>query len=250
MHEAKMHEKTCFLTLTYSDDKLPPNGSLKVEHWQKFAKRLRKKTPFRFFHCGEYSETGRAHYHAAMFGIDFFKDRKPYRTTDQGHQIYTSASLDSTWTHGQCFIGELTFESAAYIARYILKKQFGEAAWKNYGTDIISFEGQAGTWHQKFEFLLKPEYITMSRNPGIAQPWIEKYMDDVYPSDEVIVRGHQAGVPSYYDDQLERRDPALLKRVKAKRKLKALNDQENQTYDRLDIRAEVRDARMRSIQRE
>lgn len=52
MHEAQMHDKNCFITLTYNDQYLPADGSLHLDHFQKFMKRLRKKfgdVSIRFF---------------------------------------------------------------------------------------------------------------------------------------------------------------------------------------------------------
>ena len=53
MQEAKLHDKNCFITLTYSDDSLPPDYGLRKEHFQGFIKRLRYIAPnVRYFHCG------------------------------------------------------------------------------------------------------------------------------------------------------------------------------------------------------
>jgi hypothetical protein len=38
---------------------------------------------------------------------------------------------------------------------------------------------------------LKPEYTTMSRRPGIAGDWFDKYKDDVYPSDTIHLSGRE-----------------------------------------------------------
>ena len=73
MHEASLYENNCFITLTYNEDHIPSDGSLKKDHFQKFMKRLRKKfgAGIRFFHCGEYgAELSRPHYHAILFNFD------------------------------------------------------------------------------------------------------------------------------------------------------------------------------------
>ena len=76
----------------------------------------------RFFHCGEYGEsTSRPHYHAIIFGYDF-PDKKKWRTTDRGDILYRSPLLETLWDKGSSEIGSVTFESAAYVARYSLKK--------------------------------------------------------------------------------------------------------------------------------
>ena len=75
VHEASLYKNNCFVTLTYSDDKLPSDGSLHFDHFQKFMKRLRRfydDSRIRFFHCGEYGEQySRPHYHCCLFNFDF-----------------------------------------------------------------------------------------------------------------------------------------------------------------------------------
>ena len=96
----------------------------------RFMKRLRKKygSQVRFFHCGEYGDLNkRPHYHAILFGVDFAHDRKLWSQKD-GMKLFTSESLEKLWPYGFCTIGQVTFESCAYVARYIMKKQTGEKA--------------------------------------------------------------------------------------------------------------------------
>jgi len=121
VHESKMHNENCFLTLTYSPENLPPGGTLVPEHFTKFLKRLRKKIHPRkisYFHCGEYGELlSRPHYHALIFGYDF-SDKVPDRKSKSGHPTFSSVTLNKLWGLGLCNIGELNFETAAYTARY------------------------------------------------------------------------------------------------------------------------------------
>lgn len=219
MHEAQMHDRNSFLTLTYNPENLPSDGSLTVRDWQLFAKRMRRELgPFRFFQCGEYGETTfRPHHHAAIFGLDFIEDRTPYKTTDQGHKLYVSEILEALWTHGRVYIGELTFKSAAYIARYVMKKVTGPQAKQHY----------AGR---------KPEFITMSRRPGIGKTWLNQFSTDVYPSDQVIVNGKPARPPKYYDQQYEGSDPGAFKQIRSARVRAGAKQQSNNTPDRLAIR--------------
>lgn len=242
MHEAQMHERTSFITLTYSKKNLPADGSLDVKHWQDFAKRLRKKKgPFKFYHCGEYGDSNyRPHYHAAIFGIDWVEDRKLYTITKQGNRLFTSAELDETWQKGNVWIGNLSFESAAYVARYIMKKVNGDQAEAHYQwTDRTTGE----------IFTLKPEYTTMSRRPGLGSTWFEKYYTDVFPSDEVIIRGRSMRPPKYYDSLLEKRDPLLFKKIKAKRKKEATKYEDDNTYTRLIAKEKVKLAEVASLSR-
>lgn len=204
MHEAQMHERSSFLTLTYSDKHIPEDKSLRVEDFQKFMKRLRRgsSVPLRFFHCGEYGErSARPHYHVCLFGEDFYADRKRISDSQSGFPQYISQRLCETWGLGEIHqqtIGELTFESAAYVARYCLKKVTGDGAAEHY----------AGR---------HPEYVTMSRRPGIGAGWFERFNGEVYPSDSVVMRGREFLPPPFYDKLLEKADPALFARVKSAR---------------------------------
>ena len=56
---------------------------------------------------------------------------------------------------------------------------------------------------------LWPEYVTMSRRPGIGSKWFDQYQSDVYPKDFTTVRGKKIKPPKYYDRLLENVDPEL-----------------------------------------
>ena len=113
VNEASLHPRNSFITLTYSPEHVPWDGSLDVRHWQLFAKRLRKELgPFRFLHCGEYGSGFRPHYHACVFGLDFAGDRRMYKR-DGKSELFVSPQLESIWGKGFCTVGHLTYESAA-----------------------------------------------------------------------------------------------------------------------------------------
>jgi len=213
----------CFITLTYRDEAdatpeqraaglyLPRDGSLNKAHFQKFIKRVRKHFPqkIRYFHCGEYGdENWRPHYHACMFNVSF-DDIQLYQS-DEGFNTYTSPTLEKLWPYGFSTIGELNFDTAAYTARYCLKKVTGHNAQEHY---LRSDEDGMAYW-------LQPEYVTMSLKPGIGHDWYKKYKDDVFPSDETPVpgKGIIGKVPRYYQTILEHEDPETLDLVKAMRK--------------------------------
>jgi hypothetical protein len=40
--------------------------------------------------------------------------------------LFTSDMLTKCWGMGHCLVGDLTFESAAYVARYVVKKINGQ----------------------------------------------------------------------------------------------------------------------------
>jgi len=241
VHEAQMHDRNCFITLTYNPENVPADGGLDVTHWQKFAKRLRKGMgPFRFLHCGEYGDSNyRPHYHAALFGIDFAEDRSLWKKHREG-EIFTSPTLEKTWGQGFTTVGHLTWNSAAYVARYVMKKATGPQAREQYRRiDVETGE----------EYYVKPEYITMSRRPGLGSSWYDKYKKDVYPSDEVIHHGKFQKPPKFYDRSCERADPEIFELVKAKRKAFANAHKENSTTEKLLVREEVKKAQVTRLQR-
>lgn len=207
MHEASLYSDNCFLTLTYDPQHLPADLSLNKRHFQLFMKRLRKRFgKVRFFHCGEYGETtGRPHYHAILFGFDF--PDKVFYSEDRGNRVYTSEILDSLWSHGECKVGAVSFESCAYVARYIMKKVTGDAAEAHYSR--VSEYGEV--------YSILPEYVTMSRRPGIGYEWYRRFGNEVFPSDEVISRGFPSRPPRYYDGLLEDSEPSVFDSVKRKR---------------------------------
>lgn len=242
VHESQLHEDNCFLTLTYSDEHLPQHNSLFFPDFQLFMKRLRRSTDrkIRFFHCGEYGEQfGRPHYHVCIFNYDF--NDKTHHKTLNGNKLYVSQTLESLWTKGFSSIGDVTFESAAYVARYIMKKITGEQSIDHYNT--INY--------QTGEILAerKPEYVTMSRRPGIGKLWFEKFKTDVYPDDFVVLRGKRLKPPKYYNAQYEMVYPSDYAKLKSKRIAGAKAHADNNTYERLRVREEVQQRKYEQLKR-
>lgn len=206
MHEAKMHDENAFLTLTYDSEHLPPRGTLCVPDVQKFLKRLRSRLfpeRIRFFLCGEYGEKlGRPHYHAIVFGFSF-PDKLPISEAGEFTE-YTSELLSETWGLGSARLGSVSFDSACYVANYATKKIVGSK-------DIVDAHYRG----------LVPEFLLMSRRPGIGRSWIDKFGPEVFQSDEIIVRGLQARPPRYYDQVHKAVAPESYERVAAVRSEKA-----------------------------
>ncbi len=240
-HEASLHENNCFITLTYDDEHLPYNGSLDVTHFQKFMKRLRKKyapKTIRFYHCGEYgSQFGRPHYHACLFGHDF-EDKYLWKESN-GVPLYRSSQLENLWTFGHSSVGTVTFESAAYVARYIMKKVTGDDAQDHY-----QHLDENGEFHDRL-----PEYTTMSRRPGIGKDWFEKFSKDVYPEDFIVLNNKKMRPPKYYDGLYEVKEPNEYQSIKRRRKLATSEHSENNTPERLRVREKVQEAKLKTLKR-
>lgn len=237
-----MHSENCFVTLTYSPEMLPLGGTLVVRDFQLFMKRLRKarREPVRFFHCGEYGDQfSRPHYHACLFGCDF-PDKVFSHTTGAGEKLYTSAELDRLWQKGLTSCGSVTFESAAYVARYVTKKVTGAGA---------------AAWYERVNretgeiFSVLPEYTTMSLKPGIGATWFEKFRRDVFPSDEVVMGGRVQRPPRYYDKLLGVGDTPELERIKRDRVLRSAGHYADKTPRRLRDAEIVKEAQLRFLKR-
>ena len=237
IHEAKQWEFNCFLTLTYNDDNLPQDMSLNPKHMTDFWKRLRKKygSGIRYYYCGEYGErTGRPHYHACVFN-HHFPDQTLWKMSRE-NSLYRSESLEELWPYGFSSIGEVTMQSAAYVARYIMKKRTGEHA-----EDWYRFVDSDGVVHNRH-----PEFVRMSRRPGIGSDWIRKYSGDVYSGDFVVIEGRKFRPPRFYDDQLEEEEKQKLKR---KRKKDAERHADNNTPERRRVREELHIRRAERLMR-
>jgi len=213
-HEGLMHEQSCFITLTYDNENLPLNGSLDKRDFVLFMKRLRKQIgKVRFFHCGEYGEQyGRPHHHACLFGW-VPEDKILWKKTNNV-EIYISEFLRQVWGMGHITVGDMTYESAQYCARYILKKLKGK--------DKELFEDSG----------MIQEYTSMSRKPGIGQKYLEKYGKTIVDLDSVVINGFEMKPPRYYTEQLERTYPDEIKENKRKRANYARKNKK--TQDELD----------------
>lgn len=181
MHEKRMHTDSCFVTLTYDDKHLPTGNTLVLDDLQRFMKRLRKNYPagLRFFGCGEYGEkTLRPHYHLLLLNSDF-ADKRLIKTGPE-YNLYASATLSKLWPMGNHALGDVNFHSAAYVARYCMKKITGPKSEAHYN-------GRT------------PEFLVMSRRPGLASAYVNKYASELYAHDNCIVNGVPSSLPRFYD---------------------------------------------------
>jgi len=243
MHEAQLHEKNCFITLTYDNTHLPSDGSLHYEDFQLFIKRLRKKlgnNRIRYYMAGEYGENfGRPHFHACIFGFDFH-DKKLWQRSPSGSMLYRSADLELLWPFGYSSIGDVNFESAAYVARYIMKKVTGKKANQHYS----EIDEETGEINQK-----KPEFNKMSLKPGIGRDFYKKYTSDIYPQDYVILRGKKVKPPKYYDKQYKLDQPFEYDELLYMREKSAKLNSEDNTPERLQAKETVTLAKLQKLKR-
>lgn len=201
-HESTLYEKNSFLTLTYNQKNLPNDQSISKETLQKFIRRLRKQLYpklIRYFGCGEYGEKlGRPHYHLILFNHDFDdKEIHEYGQVDYDarsdsvgfkkgkYPKYKSKTLENIWGKGFCTIGEVSFESACYVSRYITKKINGPLEKSHYKGKL-------------------PEFCLMSKRPGIGKTWIMENFNEIYPKDYFTINGKKCRPIKYYDKCFQR----------------------------------------------
>lgn len=279
MHEASLYWDNCWLTLTFNDEYLSTRQNpFSVERGQKsevtrFLKRLRKKygAGIRYFYCAEYGETcffcnkserdcacdlyhpwrGRPHYHVCLFNHDF-SDKKFFKSIN-GCEHYTSEELDKLWTDpdtglfmGWCTISALTPDSAAYTARYSLKKIKGDLAEAEDPVTGIKHYQRITPDGEIVDIL--PEFNSMSRRPGIGKGWLDQYSKEVFDNDAVLFKTVRIKPPRYYDIKMADIDAFALDENKFIRVDKAENSPDN-TRDRLEVREMIAHEKAKKLHR-
>lgn len=243
MHEAQMYDENAYVTLTYRDEDLPFGGQLVIEDFQKFMKRLRKVLPQRVkvFYCGEYGEEeDRPHWHAILFNVGF-RDKVFFKYSN-GIPLFTSDFLSAKWGMGHCTVGDVTFESAAYVARYTTKKITGDMAYEHYRREVVVPEtGEVREVHRR------PEFAKMSQ--GIGFGWWQKYGKEVYPDDFIVMNGYRMKVPKFYDRKLEVEDKGLYREIKGRRIRRAKERADDNTEARLLVKKQVIEGRLKLLPR-
>lgn len=225
MLELMYHERACFITLTYDDEhlnvreyvnqdgELCKSFTLWKPDFQKFMKRLRRHyepKEIRFFACGEYGgKTGRPHYHAILFGIDFSEDRYIWRASKDGYYSYRSPTLEKIWPFGISQIDDVTWNSCAYVSRYCTKKKYG----------------RQNIYYQTFN--IEPEFNLMSRRPGIGHQYFVDHGDEVYINQEIFLRNNKGAMkvrpPAYFDRLYDIEYPDEMEAIRKARKEMAEN---------------------------
>lgn len=193
MLEASLHSENCFATLTYSPESLKPSAkssttttkmevdcplpSLHKRDLQVWLKRFRKNMEpvrIRFYAVGEYGDqTERPHYHVALFNYP-----NCLHGNSRYSKLYKNCCINcdrvrDTWGLGNVFLGELSQESANYIAGYVTKKMTG--------SDDLRLNGR------------DPEFSLMSRRPGIGADMMDEVASTLMALNLDVT---QADVPS------------------------------------------------------
>ena len=274
-HEAETSKISCFLTLTIAPDQMVTKGFTRQEKRkdgsylavyyppysvykrtiQLFIKNLRdaivvrsgKKRHYqrlKYFACGEYGEgKGKRrvnpHYHIIIMGFDF-PDKVFWKYSHSGEAIYRSELLEKIWPYGYSSIGEVTFQSAGYVARYTLKKSKD----KQHYEFVDGYDEETG---EIFIHGLHPEFITMSK--GIGKDWWMKYRTDTDKDYLNVDFDKKCKVPRYYDKLREEADPKSMEEIKERRKIQAQEQLDKETYQRKYAKRAVKQAQFNMLRR-
>lgn len=295
MHEG--HGGSCFITLTYRDPKdctdqqledqlhVPADWSLHRSHYQNFLKRLRSRLEgvrLRYYLAGEYGRNcrhgvnveaeqcpylcklGRPHFHVLLFG--WMPDDLEIYNVNLNEPRFTSPFVEEVWSYGFVDVGDVNFASAAYVARYVLKKQTGAMADERY-TQVDPDTGEV--------LFFAPEFAAMSRGRpcrkhvdiesrrpkidircddcegGIGWSYYRQYKGDMFPSDEVAIPGGGIikKVPRYYEELFKEEDPLTLLEIKERRREHREDNAEEYSSQRLYDKYRVNEARIRHLRR-
>lgn len=196
----------------------------------------------RFFACGEYgSETFRPHYHAILFGLKL-DDLNLYKR-ERGYNYYTSESLQDCWSKtvtpdflndygdlqgfdevplnmsefdnvrgdntplrlpiGHVIVCNVTWETCAYTARYVMKK----------------LKGPEAEFYEDHN--IEPPFTLMSRKPGIARQYYDDHPDlykHAYINISTPDGGRKIRPPKYYDKLFDLDHPEASEKLREQRR--------------------------------
>lgn len=107
--ESMEHPASCFITLTYREERKPKDGNLSKRPLQLFMKKLRQRVSprrLRFYGVGEYGEKSwRPHYHVLVFGLSLMEVE----------------TIKECWCEGFVHVGEVSAQSIGYVTGYMQK---------------------------------------------------------------------------------------------------------------------------------
>lgn len=225
MLELQYHDSAYFVTLTYNDEHVPtsfydgdfgdtfPSLTLCKRDCQLFMKRLRKACPddkIRFYLAGEYgSNTMRPHYHAIIFGLHLPDgDLIEHGKSELGFKYFRSSLLERCWSkdgspYGFVLVTDVSWETCAYVARYVTKKLTGPES--NFYT----------------LFNIEAPFTLMSRKPGIGRQYYDEHpdcFDFEYINIPTASGGRKFRPPKYYQKLYEVDEPELSAELKETRR--------------------------------
>lgn len=186
--EHMLSSSACFITLTYEETPLSPNGfqTLDRTDLQKFIKRLRKTThaKLKYYAVGEYgTRFKRPHYHIILFNYPWNKIAK--------HEPILQAWHAGEWENakpGHIQIDACTPGSIGYVANYC-----------QVGTWIPSHCTDTGLLDDR-----SPHFSVMSKRMGLGYLTEKKYNYHVQNLANFVTRkgGSIQRLPRYFKDRI------------------------------------------------
>jgi hypothetical protein len=225
--EAKMWKANYWLTLTYDEEHIQhllvpavdkktgeviKVASLYKKDLQDFMKRIRERWKrihnnpnVRFYACGEYGEQNhRPHFHVILF--NFVIPDLELIANKNGFAVFQSEEVSKVWGMGNVTINRNSWLTAAYTARYMMKKRKGKWAKQEYA--------EAG---------INPEFCLCSRKPGIGYGYYEAHKDEIYSKDGIAYAKAKGGAqtrkpPKYFDKLFKLENPKKFEEIQELRK--------------------------------
>lgn len=210
--EAQSSNYSYFVTLTYDDEHLPKGAflrpTLRPDDVTLFLKRLRQRIgSFRYYYAGEYGDKSlRPHYHMILF-TDFKLELKLWFNNFQGDAVYTCNLIDEVWRNGITAVSSFSWQTAAYVSRYVCKKLTGERS--------VDYVKQG----------ISPEFSRMSRRPGIGADFAEQHFS-MFVNDEFFLPSVGRVKPPRYFQKLYEAKGGDLSALREKRKQSAIMSEE------------------------
>lgn len=231
--EAKQYEHNYFITLTYDEVNVPTapegvlgyvdkkgevfNSDLRLRDIQLFIKRVRQSDIFkehklRIFYCGEYGElSGRPHYHLILMNspdlTPYLQWQRSKRSCGEKLDYFKCPLLESKWLNGIVDVTSFSYNAAAYVAGYVLKK-------------IYTNQATPQELPPGFAWRTEP-FVHMSNRPGIARDYFDENFEDIYKYDEVFIKKRFKVLtlkpPRYFDKLFDSIDPLALEEIKFSR---------------------------------
>ena len=218
IHELDYYKDTCFITLTFEDENIkwvhdldrtttfirPQVSTIDKTHLQNFFKRLRKNygTGFKYFAIGDYGEDNfRPHYHIILLGISQnwvgFKFIKSVYSKGKKINLY---EVDQ-WTNGYVHVGTVTPYSVRYVTDYLTRKLYGTLA-----------QGIYGAREKPFKIV----------SQGLGKRYCIEHRTELVENEHYRLHGVPHGLPRYYRDILNIKNPVYTNQLNARAVLKDL----------------------------
>lgn len=210
--ESRYYSDNWFITLTFEDSYMPyiktisrktgqpaVLGQLRYDYIQKFMKDIRKFYSYhygldniRFLVSGEYGDNSeRAHFHILLYNLPIDKRDLHVRKIQAGHIYYDSPFIAKFWPYGNNIVTDLNLCTSAYVARYVLKKFYGQ--YEDSYQEVCKYYGVEP---------LRAEFIQCSRRPGIAHKYFTdefSYRDFLENKKILFNNGKLNPIPKYFN---------------------------------------------------